>query len=210
MGLTAGGSTAGTLQQHWTRLTTICPHPPALLRHADTSGTRVIGELTRPPALHNSNNKDTTSLPVRGPGHCVALVRPAQRPLLVGWRLATGDRNKCSSEDTRTQCNCQAASCQSVCRSDCLSLCLPPPPCSHRKSRRRQNQSLQEFDLDLMLQYPVAMEIAALASRSNLRRFSSEWSAIAKSSDSSWVLFANCFILSVTVVVVVLVGPCSE
>lgn len=107
------GNPAATLDSSHNYL----PPPPRSTRHADTSGTRVIGELTRPPALHNSNNKDTTSLPVRGPGHCVALVRPAQRPLLVGWRLATGDRNKCSSEDTRTQCNCQAASCQSVCLS---------------------------------------------------------------------------------------------
>lgn len=51
-----------------------------------------------------------------------------------------------------------------------------------------------------MLQYPVAMEMAALASRSNLRRFSSEQRAIAKSSDGSRALFANRFTLSVTVV----------
>lgn len=47
-----------------------------------------------------------------------------------------------------------------------------------------------------MLQYPVAMEMAGLASRGNL----SEQRAFAKSSDGSWALFANNFILSVTVV----------
>lgn len=105
------GSTAGVLQQHWTRFQPLMPPRPR--RSATTCR----------PALRHNNNNNTTS-PQSGVPHWLDLHRPA--PLLVGWRSATGDRKegtRARSATAKHLCDCLSKR-QTVCLSVCVTVCL--------------------------------------------------------------------------------------